>query len=51
MILKCKKCKRRWNYSGEKEYYTTCPDCKTSVKIKTRKNGVKNVLMIKEKLL
>jgi len=32
--LKCKKCGREWTYRGKKEYYATCPDCKTSVKIK-----------------
>ena len=35
MKLQCKnpKCKRKWEYKGEKKFYTTCPDCKTSVKI------------------
>lgn len=41
--LKCKRCGREWEYKGEKEYYTSCPDCKTSVKIKEmlieKKNG------------
>ena len=31
--LKCKRCGREWDYSGDKKYYTTCPDFKTSVKI------------------
>ena len=31
--LTCKKCGRKWDYTGEKEYYNSCPDCKTSVKI------------------
>lgn len=31
--LKCKKCGRLWDYKGEKKFYTSCPDCKTSVKI------------------
>ena len=31
--LKCKRCGRKWEYTGDKEYYASCPDCKTSVKI------------------
>jgi predicted Zn-ribbon and HTH transcriptional regulator len=31
--LKCKKCGKKWKYKGKKKFYTTCPDCKTSVKI------------------
>lgn len=33
MKLKCKRCLKEWTYKGKKKYYTTCPDCKTSVKI------------------
>lgn len=33
MELKCKRCGRKWDYKGKKKYYTSCPDCKTSVKI------------------
>lgn len=36
--LRCKKCKREWEYKGTKKYYTSCPDCKTSVKIKRNNN-------------
>jgi DNA-directed RNA polymerase subunit RPC12/RpoP len=32
--LKCKRCGREWDYKGQKEYYCSCPDCRTSVKIK-----------------
>lgn len=39
MELRCQKCKREWNYKGEKKYYTSCPDCKTSVKIKEKKEN------------
>lgn len=38
MRLKCKKCNREWDYSGDKKFYTSCPDCKTSVKISEDKN-------------
>lgn len=31
--LKCKRCKKEWEYNGDRDYYATCPDCKTSVKI------------------
>jgi hypothetical protein len=33
--LKCKnpKCRREWEYKGDKKFYASCPDCKTSVKI------------------
>jgi|TARA_Y100000034_G_scaffold116195_1_gene154233 hydrogenase maturation factor HypF (carbamoyltransferase family) len=37
MKLRCQKCKREWDYSGDKKYYTSCPDCKTSVKINEKK--------------
>ena len=38
MKLMCKRCEREWDYSGEikpKNYpqYTSCPRCKTSIKI------------------
>ena len=31
--LKCQKCKKEWTYKGNNEYYATCPDCHSSVKI------------------
>jgi len=34
MKLKCKRCGKEWEYKGKKKYYTSCPDCKTSIKIK-----------------
>jgi len=37
MKLKCPKCNREWEYTGKKKIYTSCPDCKTSVKIKENK--------------
>lgn len=41
MALKCKRCKLEWIYKGKKKVnanypiYTSCPKCKTSVKIKS----------------
>ena len=34
--MKCSNeaCLKEWNYSGKNRFYATCPDCKTSVKIK-----------------
>jgi len=34
MKLNCKRCKHNWEYTGSKIYYTSCPNCKTSVKIR-----------------
>lgn len=32
--LTCKKCNRNWDYKGNScKIYTSCPNCKTSVKI------------------
>jgi len=36
MKLKCQRCGREWDYKGKKKWFTSCPDCKTSVKIKER---------------
>ncbi len=36
--LYCKRCKRSWIYKGKRvKYYTSCPICKSSVRID--KNG------------
>ena len=37
MELKCQKCDHEWNYSGESEYYATCPKCYRKVNIKKLK--------------
>lgn len=42
MKLKCNRCKKEWEYKGNiipKEYpqYTSCPRCKTSIKIQNEK--------------
>lgn len=40
MKLKCKKCKKEWEYKGKKKLnesysqYVSCPRCKTLVKLK-----------------
>jgi Zn finger protein HypA/HybF involved in hydrogenase expression len=31
--LECHRCGNTWNYSGSSDYYASCPNCKTSVKI------------------
>jgi len=46
MELRCKRCKKDWKYKGNitpKPYpqYTSCPRCKTSVKIEVKKNNEK----------
>ena len=39
--LKCQRCGREWEYTGDKKFYTSCPDCKTSVKINEMKGGIR----------
>ena len=34
VVLRCKRCDREWNYKGKAVYYTSCPICKTSVRVK-----------------
>ena len=34
MKLKCQRCKHEWEYKGKNKWFTSCPKCKTSVKIK-----------------
>lgn len=44
MKLKCSRCKKEWEYHGDiiptDKYpqYTSCPRCKTSIKIQKDKN-------------
>jgi len=33
MKLKCKKCKKEWEYKGNNKYFATCPDCLRKVDI------------------
>jgi DNA-directed RNA polymerase subunit RPC12/RpoP len=37
MELECQKCGREWDYQGDSDYYATCPNCKSSVKISEQK--------------
>jgi len=41
MKLKCpnKKCGYVWDYNGEADFYTSCPRCKFSVRIKEVKHN------------
>lgn len=39
MLIKCNNCKKEWEYNGNNKYYATCPDCKTSVKLKGVRPG------------
>ena len=32
--LTCQGCKHTWPYTGKSEWYTSCPRCKTSVRVK-----------------
>lgn len=47
MELRCKRCGKVWNYQGDikpnQEYpqYTSCPRCKTSIKVQEVENGKK----------
>ena len=44
MKLKCKRCKKEWDYKGDKKpnknysTYVACPVCRTSVKLEEMKN-------------
>ncbi|MDD4110181.1 MAG: hypothetical protein PHS54_01355 [Clostridia bacterium] len=44
--LICQRCKWEWNYSGEREYFCCCPNCKTSVKVlkEKKENDIENGL-------
>lgn len=37
--LKCEKCGYEWEYRGKMTFYATCPNCKTSVRIRGEKEG------------
>lgn len=34
MELTCQRCDHHWEYTGQKKYVTSCPNCKTSVSIR-----------------
>ena len=31
--LRCQRCGKEWEYKGKSKYFTSCPQCKTSVKV------------------
>lgn len=33
LTLTCQRCEHEWDYTGESQYYATCPCCKSSVKV------------------
>lgn len=33
MRLKCQRCNKEWEYNGNNNYYATCPDCLTKVRV------------------
>ncbi len=34
MKLNCQRCGREWDYKGKSEWFTSCPTCRTSIKVK-----------------
>ena len=32
MKIKCKKCGHVWDYTGDSDYYVTCPRCRRNIK-------------------
>ena len=38
MKLKCQRCKYEWDYQGKSDWYTSCPRCRTSIKVKKYEN-------------
>jgi predicted nucleotidyltransferase len=44
MLLRCGRCGYGWEYKGKSEWYTSCPRCRTSVKVRGRKPDLKEVL-------
>lgn len=41
MKLKCKRCTKEWEYGGDRKFWASCPDCKTSVRVKKEIEGGK----------
>ena len=42
MEMKCKRCGNEWDYKGQSEWYVTCSNCKTSIRIKELIEGGKS---------
>ena len=36
---KCNRCGHGWNYKGKSEWYTSCPRCKTSIKVRKEEDS------------
>jgi phage FluMu protein Com len=34
--LTCQRCGKEWDYAGKAGYYTSCPNCKTSVGVRKK---------------
>ncbi|MGB8032806.1 MAG: hypothetical protein WCF03_03165 [Nitrososphaeraceae archaeon] len=34
--LRCQRCSHEWKYSGHNPYFTLCPHCRTTVRIKSK---------------
>ncbi|MFW6121147.1 MAG: DUF1660 family phage protein [Petrotogales bacterium] len=37
MKLKCQNCGYEWDYNGKSDFYASCPRCKSSVNVNSRK--------------
>ena len=35
-LTTCQRCGKKWFYTGKATYYTSCPNCKTSVNIRKK---------------
>jgi len=46
MQLKCKRqgCEREWEYKGKSKFYASCPQCKSSVRIRKPKEEKEDYL-------
>lgn len=38
MKLKCKRCNYEWDYKGNSEWYTSCPKCRTTIRVRKLEN-------------
>lgn len=40
LAVECQRCKWRWYYTGNNEYWTTCPHCSTKVNLRKFQLGI-----------
>jgi len=33
MKMKCKRCRYEWDYKGTSQFYTSCPRCRSNIKV------------------